>query len=155
MSSTRIQRWLIIGLLVSNALLIAALIFGRPGRRGGPSPREIVIEKLALEGDQIASYDQLIVEHQQQVHSLEVELNALKGELYKGLMGVAVDEATILEQSAILQTEIEKIKVDHFRQIKDLCNPNQLPKYEALTKELQNIFMDERMRNRQEFNRPR
>jgi hypothetical protein len=145
MSSTRIQRWLIIGLLVSNALLIAALVFGHPGRRGIHSPRKIVIEKLGLQGDQIPAYDLLITEHRQQVRELESKMAILKGKLYSSLNDLSVDESTLLGQIAILQTEIEKVKVDHFRQIKALCTPEQLPKYDALTKELQEIFKEKGM----------
>ena len=105
------------------------------------SPREVVIEKLALEGDQISSYDLLITEHQQQVRELEADIAILKSQLYESLSDPSVDESTLLGRIAILQSEIEKGKVDHFRKIKDLCTPAQMPKYVELTKELKNIFM--------------
>lgn len=140
MSSSKKQRWLIIGLLISNAVLIAFLVLGHPSFRKHPSPKKVVIERLGFDDAQVDEYRALIDTHRAQANEIDTRINELRKELYAGLTETTSNESTSLGQLAILQTEAEKGRLDHFRAVKEICTPEQAPKFEALTKELGEIF---------------
>jgi len=140
MSSNVVQRWLIIGLLISNALLIAFLIFGNPRFRSPPPPEVLIIERLDLSPTQIDAFKNLIADHQRRIRAIDQQINDKKHQLYIGLKDSSINEPILLGQLAILQTEAEEEKLDHFRQIKALCRPKQVASFDALTEELGNIF---------------
>ncbi|MFK8057778.1 MAG: hypothetical protein AB8F78_16745 [Saprospiraceae bacterium] len=140
MGSWSTQRWLIIGLICSNAVLLVFLILGNPRFRKHGSPREMIIERLDFNATQVEGYQDMIVDHQAQVAILDTRINEIRLRLYSGLTVKSSDESMLLGQLAIAQTEAEKAKLDHFRAIKSICTPEQVPKFEALTEELGKIF---------------
>lgn len=141
MNNVRKQRWLIIGLLISNVVLITFLVLGHPSFRQHGAPKKIVVERLDFSPTQEASYLELIRDHQQRAAAIDTRMNELRLKLYKGLNDQPiVDESTVLGQLAILQTEAEQAKLDHFRAVKEICTPEQMEKFEALTDELGKIF---------------
>ena len=147
MSSSSKQRWLIIGLLISNAVLIAFLVLGHPSARKHSAPHEVVIERLDLNPAQVEAYQKLIDIHRAQATDFDAQINTLRLELYAGLSATAIDESTSLGRLAILQTEAEKARLDHFRAVKDICSSEQMPKFESLTAELGTIFSGARRKH--------
>ncbi|MBX7053067.1 MAG: periplasmic heavy metal sensor [Flavobacteriales bacterium] len=114
-------------------------------RHSGPPPRrepkELIIERLKLDQDQIKQYEQLIDQHRSAIHDAEKSLHEVKNKLYATLN--AVDEVTsdsLLQSISLIQQNIEKIHYLHFRDIRNICKPEQIPAYEDLTLELSSLF---------------
>jgi hypothetical protein len=105
-------------------------------------PREIIIEKLDFDAEQIAKYDQLIEVHRDSVRLLDREIKHNKNTLYKQLAQPKNQKSTeaLFLQLANSQAAIEKLHYKHFLAIKNLCKPDQLDEYNNLTNELAKIF---------------
>ncbi|MCB0514700.1 MAG: hypothetical protein R2798_04255 [Chitinophagales bacterium] len=144
MSRNTFQIALIIGLLIANILLVSFLWLGRNHhfRDIENRPRNAVIEKLGFDDAQIAQYDQLIATHRQQIHQNDSLMLLQKEQLYAYLNKTpntaAVDSLTT--EMGILQKNTEKIHFQHFMDIKNICTPEQLPKFELFTQEINRIF---------------
>jgi hypothetical protein len=128
-------------MLVINIVLISLMVFHKP-RRGDGGPKKMIIEKLHFDADQIASYDELIIKHRQEIEGVEKEIIAIKNSLYSSLRDM---EDTGLKDSLLnmlgsKQSKIDLIHYLHFEDIKGLCRPDQMPAFDAMTKELSSYF---------------
>lgn len=112
------------------------------GPRERPTPRNIVIEKLHFDTEQIASYDSLISAHSKKINALDRELGDLKRELYETLTGpenIALQDS-FLQNISATQQRIEHIHYAHFQDIRSLCRPSQIEDYQLFTEEIVRIF---------------
>lgn len=146
MNKTRILVTLVVILLVLNAATLVFLFNGRPAlhRPHHPlqlGPRDIIIEKLQFNDDQVTAYDSLIVGHREAVAELDSEMLLTRNALYKELL--AADTATIqliMERIGQLQMEVESIHFQHFTDLKNICSEEQMPAFEQLTEDLATHF---------------
>lgn len=149
MSKTKFLTIAVIALMVLNLGLVVTLISGGPPMRRphDKEPKEIIIEKLQLKGEQIAGYEKLIAKHQAQIQAREEAMLSAKNSLYQLLR--AQDQSqrdSLVKQIGILQSEIEQINFQHFADLKVLCDDKQLPLFNELTTELGKLFESPRMR---------
>lgn len=134
---------LLIGVLfLGNVVLFGFFLRGPgPGKRGG-GPKEIVIEKLHFNPEQIGKYDVLIKAHQNKVMSADQKINAIKAEMYLQLKRnpnmQIVD--SLQEEISRVQAEIEAVHFEHFLEIKAICTPAQLDDFNRLTEEIGRLF---------------
>ena len=142
MNKNKLLIFLIAGLLVSNILLIVFMMKG-PGHHPPhrPAPREIIIERLHFDNDQVKQYDVLIAKHRKDISDRELQIMNLKNRLYSTLK----DENRSMTDSLIdpigkIQNEIEHIHYSHFADIKKLCKADQLNDYNELVNELARLF---------------
>lgn len=151
MQKSRLLILVIVGLLASNLLLAGYIIAARnngqaSGRpEGAPphgGPRNLIIERLKLNEQQVAKYDELIQWHRGNVDRLDEQIRQLKNELYSTL-NQQQDERkrdSLIEEIIKQQQEIEHIHYKHFEDIKELCTEQQQPAFAELTKEIAALF---------------
>ncbi len=142
MNKVKILSILTITLLLLNLFLVGFMISNKPPRQGKDGPRNIIIEKLKFNDNQIEEYDKLIKWHRTEMDKSEEELKVLKNQLYSTL---TKDSANNLKDSIIseinkVQFRIESIHYKHFMDIKNLCNKDQEPSYIELTTEIASLF---------------
>lgn len=142
MSKIKLLTISVIALILINIATLAFFFFKGPRPMGKKNPKEIVIEKLHFDENQVASYDALINIHSEEVKSLNDAILKTKNNLYSELS--KTDNKTVIDsllmQLATQQGEIEKTHFNHFLAIKKICKPEQIEDYNALTKELSKIF---------------
>lgn len=133
---------LIIGLIVSNGLLIGFFITKKPQHPNKANPKEIVIHSLQFDSNQIKDYNQLIDEHRKLTRNKEEELKSTKKKLFQLLNNKTAPKSSdsLINILATTHAEIEKLHYQHFKEIRNLCNPDQLESYNELTTDLINIF---------------
>ncbi len=133
---------LVIFLLVSNVLLgiLAFQLAQNKGRMPG-GPKQIIIKKLDFDKDQIATYETLVEEHRSQVREKNNAILSKKQALY-GQLSLAQDSLkhTLMIDIAKLQAQVEEIHYQHFLDIKRLCKPSQMEKFNDFTQEITNLF---------------
>ncbi|MCF8464227.1 MAG: hypothetical protein K9G41_05275 [Flavobacteriales bacterium] len=113
----------------------------RPHGRNEAGPKDIVIEKLKLNDEQIATYNQLIVEHQLAIRENDSLMMATRHELYNQLMNQDQTEIDIqLNAVAKLQKQVEIVHFQHFQKLKSLCSEDQLSDFEELAEEMAALF---------------
>ena len=130
---------IIICLLISNLILVF-----RSGNepKKHVRPKEIIIERLNFDDKQIAQFEELIEVHREKTRENHREMMDLKNDLYTHLNNPIdsqiVDSLTrkIGEQ----KQEIELINYNQFNDIKKICTPDQLKKYNELTNDIARLI---------------
>jgi periplasmic protein CpxP/Spy len=150
MNKNRFYQIIIATLLILNIVLLF-LHFNRPERP--VRPRNIIIERLHFDKNQIEQYEALIDKHHELIITNEVEINKVKDELYQQLIqpydSLKVD--SLSKNIADLQKKAEMINFKHFQDIKQICKAEQLPYFEKLVGELTKIFGKKNPPNRKKF----
>jgi hypothetical protein len=106
-------------------------------------PREIIIEILHFDENQIVKYEKTIQEHQKLIRKLDSSIRKTKNELYQLLNEEKIDSSqkdSLYLKLANYQKQIETTHYNHFLEIKKLCKKEQLDDYEYLTGELSRLF---------------
>jgi hypothetical protein len=145
MSKTTILKWIIAGLMFSNLLLIFGGFFSNSKHRK-IQPRQLIIEKLKFDETQILQYDELIKDHQKSIQALDKQIHRTKSKLISQLKvdSLSSNEDLIISEIASLHKKIEKTHMNHFREIKKICNPNQALKLDSI--DLNKIFFKRKRR---------
>jgi periplasmic protein CpxP/Spy len=131
--------------VVALALLnIGLLFFFTRGHMPPPrreQPRAIIIKRLHFDEAQVANYEQLIQQHRAAIKPREEAMRQLRAQLYSLLNAPSAPLQDSLQQRiGQLQIEIEATHFKHFLDIKNLCKPDQMADFEALSKELEAFF---------------
>ncbi len=146
MTSPKVAKWLIAGLLLINALLVALLVIGRPGGPVGPAgengPRDIIVGELGFSDSQTARYDALIEVHRPAMRVLREEVQQLRGELYASLAdpnaGTRSDSLATLIGERL--ADVERLNYAHLADVRALTTPEQGPAFAKLTERLTGLF---------------
>lgn len=149
MNKSKLLRNFVIAILIINMVIISYLLINSNGfpKNLPPKPREIVIEKLDFDTNQIKEYDRTITKHQNKIRNLDDSIRIAKNELYAKLKSSSSKITTndsLINQINNYQKEIEITHYNHFIEIKKICKPEQLEKFNALTEELSKIFSGKR-----------
>ena len=155
MNKTKLLTFAVIALFIINILTISFLFFKKgpkPNEVNRPKPREIVINKLGFDAQQIKTYELLIDEHKSNIGELDEKIKKAKNDLYHQLALTDNKETTdsILNALSKYKSQIEILHYNHFLDIKKICKPEQLDSYNDLTMELAKIFAPKGMLKKNE-----
>ncbi|MBE2288099.1 MAG: hypothetical protein IAE95_00995, partial [Chitinophagaceae bacterium] len=154
MEKSKFYLLIILGLLLSNGMLVAYLF--RNGEHGTPppalhgklhrGPRDLIIKRLRFGDEQVAKYDELIKWHRQEIDNADRRVIELKNTLYIGLTKAAdtLQTDSIISEIALVRKHIEEVHYKHFRDIRALCKPDQLTEFDELTRDMASLFAPER-----------
>lgn len=140
MTKHRFYLLVIAVLLALNGILIGKIAFwNRPVHR---EPREIIIEQLDLNEQQVSDYDKLIRAHRSAIRQKDRELREWKDSLYQQLRNPDTDPGpdSLIARINSIQREIEYIHYHHFQDIRTLCRADQLIHFNELVHELGELF---------------
>ena len=149
MNKTKLLSFAVIALLLLNFGILVFLFLSKDkdGPRGRKMPREIVIEKLHFNDNQIIEYDKKIKIHRETITTLDDSIKVVKNELYQLLNFETVDlvkKDSLYSKLANYQKQVETTHFNHFLEIKAICKKEQLADYNDLTKELSSLFAPKR-----------
>jgi protein CpxP len=149
MNKSKLLRIIVIAILIINMVVIGYLLINKGAFFGNKptKPREIVIKKLDFDTEQIKQYDVTITKHQNKIRNLDDSIRKTKNELYSRLKenSTKIDtNDSLVNQINNYQKQIEITHYNHFIEIKKICKPEQLEKFNALTNELSKIFSGKR-----------
>lgn len=99
--------------------------------KGGP--RDIIIERLSLDGKQIENYDVLISDHRKSLKSLRKEIYKLRQSYFLN------SDSTLLVPLTNSYIELETINKEHIDDLIEICTDSQRMEFKAFIKE-QNLF---------------
>ncbi len=142
MNKNKLYILLIFGLLASNLMLLGYLLTTKTHEKSLPRKREIIIEKLNFDKEQIVQYDELIHLHKKEILDQETTMKELKQQLYSNLKNIENKSKTdsLAIEIGKIQTEIEHIHYTHFEGIKKICHGSQMDDYNELINELAQLF---------------
>lgn len=141
------QRVLIISVWALILLNIGVVLFftlnkpPHPGMHGGTRPFEVISDRLDFDDTQKESFEKLIEDHKSTIHAYDDSIRMAKD----GLMSLLKSDMKGLPRNyqdkiAQYQAKIEQAHFNHFVEIKNLCRPDQLPKFDAMIDELPMMF---------------
>lgn len=139
MTKNRFYIFIIIGLLISNMLLVAFILLKKPPQHSGP--RNLIIERLKFDENQIQQYDELISQHRMQIREKRHEMTDLKTQYYSLLKSEDNKNGdSLINEIGKLSMETEKINYKHFQDIKRICRPDQMKNFDNLIDDFENLF---------------
>ena len=156
-SKTQVLIFIIVILLLVNIAMV--LSFGmkqsdKPGRnsdRGGRRPNPIAFtlkEKVGFSEQQMNQIEVLKKQHREKMHVLFEDMRKAKIAFYANVSRQEVNEDSIQALSSDLgkkQQAIEEQAFRNFREIRALCTPEQLVRYDSLMpKVIQNMWFPDR-----------
>ena len=125
-------------LLTNIAVLGYFLWFKKPSRQEGPGHGgiETALRKdVGFNDQQIAQYKLLKEEQWKNFRPMFDNMRKAKDSLFSLLSNENINDSLINITADVIaqrQKEIDLRMFNHFRQIRALCTPNQLPKYDSL-----------------------
>jgi len=137
--------WLVATLLVANAVTILFFWINRPERMQGPkgSPREFLVNALELDSSQLDAFQALIEKHQASARPLKKEIRTAKENLFQLLKQLVIPgpEKMKAVQAITLNIQaLELLNLDHFQQLRVLCNEKQKKKFDGLLDQLAGLM---------------
>ena len=140
MTKNRVLTIAVVVLVLLNiATLTIHFMHGPMGHRpprGGP--KHLIIERLHFDSEQVEAYEDLIRDHRHRVDSMDMLIMELRGSLYSSHDEIVSD--SLIRLIGETQSAIERVHAAHFADIRALCRPDQLPRYEELSKDLAHFF---------------
>jgi hypothetical protein len=160
MDKIKILTYAVIGLVALNMGIISFLYFTNPNSNPEDNhrkPKDIIIDKLHFDANQIKKYENIITIYRATIDSLNNQNRELKAELYSQLKQPSVNnnaKDSLIQLVLINQKRIEETNFKHFQDIKNICNKSQIDDYNSLTEELEKLFSNQNRKPRPEFRPP-
>lgn len=129
-------------LLAVNIFWVWFFITNRPGHKGRVRPKKVITEKLRLNESQTKEYEKLIEVHQSTIQESQKKITNLKNRLYKTLQNAekSTEADSLIKEIGNAQISIEHTHYNHFRDIKNLCKPEQLSSFNELSYDIAKLF---------------
>lgn len=142
MSKIKFLYIIIVLLVATNAGVLLNMYLHKPPHPHKPGgPKKIIIEKLGFDQKQEAAYEVIIKQHRSSVKAIENKIRKNKDALFTLLKTDDTSKKdSIITNLGGLQMEIESTHYKHFEDIKEICNEDQLDKFNELTNELGRLF---------------
>ena len=143
MTKERLLSFAVLVLLVLNGIAVFMLLRGSD-RHGPPPedrPKQMVIDRLGFDLEQVKRYEALIDLHRVAIGEKDRVLRSVRAELFQALGSSSTTERDSLAHViGEIQTTVERIHYDHFAALRALCKPEQLENFDALAEELSGFF---------------
>lgn len=142
MSKLKIITIIAIGLLATNLFWVWFFLSNKPPHLRRDAPKKVIIEQLQLDKQQSEAYEMLIQGHQENIQKLEQDIARLKNQLYLGLKSGEMTDApdSVIAEIGKAQMSIEFVHFNHFKDIKNLCRPEQLKLFDEFTIQISKLF---------------
>lgn len=145
---------IIIGiLLVANLVLLSFFMINKPAaKKGMRGDRKAMIaeflqKEIGFNQQQLQQYDSLNQQHRTKVKAMFDEVRNDKENQFKQVTSANFSDSSIINTAALSagrQKEIEIVMFKHFKDIRNLCTPQQQPKFDSLFYKVLNKKNDER-----------
>lgn len=132
MSSKRLYIVIIVMLVLLN-IFSFFINYSKSNDVSKGGPRNIIIERLSLDGKQIENYDVLISDHRKSLKSLRKEIYKLRQSYFLN------SDSMLLAPLTNSYIELEKINKEHIDDLIEICTDSQRMEFKDFIKE-QNLF---------------
>ncbi len=139
-SKNKILLITVIILLLTNIAMLAFFLSKDPGKKGAHNGREAAMAEflkndIGFTAQQMQDYDTISKKHREKVKAIFDEMRSSKEQQLKELGTAGFSDSAInlaVDRSAENQKMIERGMLVHFTEIRKLCTPEQLPKFDSL-----------------------
>jgi periplasmic protein CpxP/Spy len=133
---------LLIGiLLLSNLALVAFFVFNRPEKKEvrkekpGSFMKEALKSEVGFDDQQMTQFEQMSGEHKQQMRPLFEDIGKTKENFYRLLTQPGTADSLLNNSAREIGDKQKHIDLKifmHFQNIRQLCTPEQQPKFDSL-----------------------
>ena len=139
--SPKLLTWLVIILLLINAITLGLFWLGKPKGPEGPKgkPQDFLIQQLHFDEKQKEAFLLLAEEHRSKTEELREQIKAKKDALFDLVKLEIVSDSTktiAAKEVSVLIEELDLFTLEHFRQIRALCDPKQKELFDKVIKEM-------------------
>jgi periplasmic protein CpxP/Spy len=146
MNKERFYQFTIILMLVTNLALCYFLFStGGRGRKAKPFPEQL-IEKLKFNDVQREEFMASLFRHRTAVDSVSDEVRARKKVLYMTKDLSTYSKDSISDEIGNLVASVDKINLQHFVEIKQICDSEQVKGYDEIIAQLNHNFTEQNKR---------
>lgn len=146
-SNSKPWKWMVGVLTALNITLLVFMLMhhGRPAMHGpamppphnikGGGPAQMLIHELNFTPEQIKSFDALKEQHHEIVMKLREQGHDLRDNYFELLKSDSPDTNQIKEKGAGIaanQLAIEEATFNHFKEVRNLCNPEQKKRFDSI-----------------------
>jgi periplasmic protein CpxP/Spy len=151
---------IIIMLMIANIILVALFLLKNDGgRRDKHQDRQAMIagflkSEIGFSTTQLQQYDKLSNKHRENIKAMFDSLKSSKDKQFKQLAaGNFTDSVmnSVAGQSAVSQKMMELQMFNHLKNIRMLCTPEQLPKFDSLFVKVLNKRRGEGRKNSENY----
>jgi hypothetical protein len=145
---------LVIGfLLVTNITMLLFFMNGRPAeRRNMRAERKAMMisflkKEIGFSQEQLTQYDSLTEQHKRKVRSMFESAGKDKEGQVKQLTADNFSDSSINSIAGVASTKQKEMEIEmftHFKYVRNICTPAQLPKFDSLFYTMLNKKPDER-----------
>ena len=141
MSKSKLITLFAILMAALNLILVFFLWNKKPHHPRWEGPKQVIIEKLNFDENQVQAYELLIEQHQIKGQELNSEIGNFKKQLYQTLLSKdLVAKDSLMNEIDLKKQEIEEMNYSHFQELKALCSPEQEEAFVLLVDELGRLF---------------
>lgn len=132
---------IIVMLMIANIVLVSLFLMKKdPGKRDKHEDRKAMISnflknEIGFSTAQLQQYDTLSDNHRDNIKKMFDSLRSSKDKQFRQLAAADFTDSVInavADQSALSQRTMELKMFNHLRNIRLLCTPEQLPKFDSL-----------------------
>jgi Spy/CpxP family protein refolding chaperone len=143
-SSKRPLIFFIIFLLLTNIAVLGYFLWYKPGpgkvpaKQGGPKENGIASElrkEVGFNDQQVAEYKKIREEQWKKFGPMLQDVRKAKDSLYKLLGSESANDSVINNVASLIgerQKALDLQAFNHFRRLRTICTPEQLPKYDSM-----------------------
>ena len=146
-SRNKVLMLIISVLLISNLALVGFMVFGK--KQGGKfqKPRgedfsNYFKKELNFNEEQSSKFQQLITSHFEKLKPIMGEVRKAKDSMFSLMRQPTMPSDSVLQNAAENIAQKQKLQelqsFNHFRQVRDLCNEEQKPKFDSLISKMIN-----------------
>lgn len=137
--------WCVIILVLVNVVTLASFWMRRPpvgprrGVEGRPGGQRIMEERLGLSDEQAQQFEQIRNEHFMRTRPLQDDMHKIRMDLLDELFSSETNEAKmqmLLTELGDKLVQFEKNLYQHFQELKEACNDQQLEELRIMLREL-------------------
>lgn len=143
--SSKVFSWLVLILLLVNAITLGLFWFGKPmgpGPRHG-KPEDFLIEKLHFNEKQKEAYLKLVQDHRSRSEELRDDLRSRKDAMFELAKKEAISDSAkkqVVMEVSILTEQLDLLTLDHFHEIRSICDPEQKEIFDSILKEITSMI---------------
>ena len=139
--TSKILGWLVLALLLINALTLGLFWFGKPKGPAFPKegPQDFLVEQLKFTEKQKEAYLLLMKDHRNKTVELRDGIREKKDALFALAKTDNVNDSTKLQvakEVSSLTEQLDLLTLEHFHAIRALCDSNQKETFDKILKEV-------------------
>lgn len=139
-TNNKYTKWIIGILVLLNLVLLSVLFFPKPDQqeeRGRRNPNNFLKKELNLTDAQLVQFKELRKTHFETSKEILKDIRTLKNEMLEAIAAASPDTLranNLAEQIGLKETAKEKLLVQHYLELQEVCAPEQREKLKRVFK---------------------